>query len=239
MSAEHFKIIKEINSLSTKRDSLNSEIAEQVKRINFIESNRLKRQDELDSKSINLKDIKAQLQNTENEIAKLQAMLDKDKANLNSVFTDEQLKSLELAIQTNEEKLVPLEEDGLNLLEKIDCLEQEIKEAVSFLSGSEETLKEITQEVDAFNESHNKEISILDNRIHLLLEQLPVNFKDKVTSVLEKKIKISSFTRIQANKCEFCKYSLSNVDVSNIEDKLQLKSCTGCGRLFMPQQAPY
>lgn len=239
MSAEHFKIIKEISSLSTKRDLLYAEVDEQVKRIHFIESSRLKRQDELDSKSVNLKGFKAQLQNIENEIAKLQVMLDKDKANLNSVFTDEQLKSLELAIKTNEEKLAPLEEEGLSLLEKIDDLEQEIEQAASFLSGSEETLKEISQEVNHFKESHEKEINILENRINLLLEQLPVSFKDKVTSVLEKKIKISSFTRIQSNNCEFCKYSLSNMDISNIEDKLQLRSCAGCGRLFMPQQAPY
>ena len=239
MSAQEFKIAKEINSLSLKRDKFFTEIREEEGRISFIQNNRNERSEQLETNQSQLKEVKAQMQSIENDIASYQAQLDKDKANLNSVITNEQLVSLEKSIKNSQKKLEALEEEGLEVLEQLESLEEDIQQAQTFLEGSAQTLSEIKEEVQNVTQGHHKEIDKLNHRIDLLIKDLSPLFKDKVQRTLDKNLPSSAFTRIQNGKCEFCKLSLSSVDITSIEDKLQLKNCSGCGRLFMPVQAAY
>lgn len=239
MSSEHFKIAKEINSLVLNKHTLQDEIASEEKRITFIQSNRASRQQELDKLIEDVTSAKTSMQLVENDIATNQLILDKDRIHMSSVTSNEQLKSLETSIKHVEENLEDLENKGLELLEEIELNEAEIADCESFLKGSSETLEEITEEVNQFKNSHQKQIDVLEIRIQNLTSELPTLFRDKIIRTLEKNINISSFTRIQNGSCEFCKYTLSALDISNIEDKLLLKSCQSCDRLFIPQQASY
>jgi len=239
MSSEDFKITKEINSLTIRKTSLLSEIHAEQKRITFIQNNRTDRENERNDSLTLLKETKTLMQKIENEIANHQLHLNKDKIHLSSVTNNEQLISLEHTIKHAQEKIEDLENNGFELLDKIEELEIQIKDCETFLKGSAETLIEIQAEVDTFSNSHNKQIEVLDSRIKLLMESLPPIFQDRLTRLFERKIAISSFTRILGGSCEFCKFSLNKVDISNIEDKFQLKICQSCGRLFIPQQAAY
>lgn len=239
MSAEDFKIACEINSLMQKKKTLLDEILSEKKRITFIQKNREERQTERDNLTESLKKLKTNMQQVENDIASFQITLTKDQTHLNSVSSNEQLKNLESSILHVKEKLESLEDKGLELLEGIESSEFQAKECEDFLKGSAETLNEIQIEVDIFTKSHQKKIEILNSRIDLLLDELPPSFKDRIERVFKRNIQISSFTRIISGACEFCKFSVTKADESNIEDKLQLKSCQSCGRIFIPQQASY
>lgn len=239
MSAKDFKITREINSLTQNKTSLYNEIISEQKRIAFIQKNRKERQLERDKLTEKLRVLKEQMQQIENNIASVQITLNKDQTHISSVKSNEQLKSLESSMQHSKDKLEELENKGLKLLEKIEESEIKSKECDDFLRGSAQTLIEIQSEVDEFTQSHQKKIDTLESRIFLLMNELPPLFKDRIERVFEKKIQISSFTRIVSGACDFCKFSVTKADENNIEDKLQLKSCQNCGRIFIPQQASY
>lgn len=239
MSSEDFKITREINSLTLKRSTLLDEVTTERKRITFIESNREDRNEELVKTFESLKETKSLMQQVENSIANHQAQLSKDQDHLSAVTSNEQLKSLESSIKHCEEKIEEFENQGLELLDKIESYEEIVSNCESFLKGSAETLTEINLEVEAYAKSHQVEIDRLDSRISLLMKSLPPAFSDRIKRVFERNIAISSFTRIVGDSCEFCKFTLNKADIINVEDKLQLKGCQSCGRIFIPQQASY
>ena len=70
MSAESFKIAKEINSLSLSIDQLEFEISKEEARISFIENNRTQRKEQLEHDQVQLNSKKNKIQHIENEIAK-------------------------------------------------------------------------------------------------------------------------------------------------------------------------
>lgn len=236
MSAEAFKIAKEINSLRQNIQQIEHKISDENKRVTHIILARSQRQQQLMEDQDSLKEIKAMLQKNENEIANAQLNLDKDNLSLKSLTNNQQLLALEKSIEHNKLLIDELENTGLSQLEKIDELELEIKESQDFLKGSEDSLIEISKEVDLLVSNFKDQIDKTNKRIELLYEQLPEDFREKIKNTVAKKIPQSSFTRIKNGGCEFCRLSLSKVDISNIEDYLKLKSCSGCSRIFIPEQ---
>lgn len=239
MSSEHFKILKEINSLSSSEASLIQKIAQEEKRLDQIVE--LRKQKELKLKSLEdeKKNISLEGQRIEKDLSKLHSDLDRDKTNLSSIVTEESLKNLENQIADKERKIEILEELAYSQLEKSDEIDNNISDHNSFLEGSLETLSEIQVEVDKETSKLNEEITKIQNRINLLLEEIPPQFKSLYERVKLKDIKTSVFTRIKNGSCEFCRFQVSANDKINIEDNLQLKTCSSCSRIFIPEQAFY
>jgi predicted nucleic acid-binding Zn-ribbon protein len=239
MSMESFKILKEINSLSIRRNELLDLTAGEQKRIVFIENNRAQREETLLSLESQLKQYKTDLTQVENQINLLSLKIEKDKKNLTSLIDESSIESLSKQIDEMRNKLDNNEEQGLELLEKIEGTVQEIKDCHDFLEGSLESLNEIKEEVDESVSQYQKEVDSINKRDKLLMEELPPNFKSKIELILKKNIQLSSFSRIKGECCEFCRFKLSKVDIIAIEDKLTLKSCQGCSRIFIPIQSGY
>jgi len=239
MSSENFKILKEIGSLDIMQSKLRDEISSEEARIAFVEKNRAKRDSDKEIDQKLLAEAKEQMAQLENSISHNQLLLDQDKKHLLEVKTNDQLINLEHQIKDREEQIGVAEDQGLEFLDKIDGYENHIKECTTFLSGSLESLNEIIGEVEAVRTQKNKEITSLHKRSKLLVEELPKAFQDKLSLVVARKIKLSSFTRIINNACEFCRMSVCSADVTSVEEKLALKTCSQCGRLFIPQQALY
>ena len=239
MSMESFKILKEINSLSQKKSELEASILKEEKRLDFIKKNREDRSHEKEDLNTLLKQFKSELMETENTISQLSSKIEKDKSNLSSLIDGNAITSLQKQIDDMKTNLDLNEEKGLELLEEIEETESKISDCVEFLTGSLESLNEIGQEVQLATRDYTEEIEILNNRNKALMEQLPENFKSRIELTLQKEIKISNFTRIKSDTCEFCRFNLSKIDIIAIEDKLALKSCQGCSRIFIPIQAGY
>jgi len=239
MSAESFKILKEINSLSMRRNELLEIELKEKKRIVFIQNNRNDREELLAELEDKLKANKSELTQTENQINTLSQKIEKDSTNLESLVDETSINSLHKQINEMKEKLDSNEELGLELLDSIEETEKEIIECKDFLKGSLETLTEIKSEVEQTIAHNQKEIDSLIKRESLLKEELPIKFKSKIELILKKNIQISSFTRIKSESCEFCRFNLSKMDIISIEDNLNIKSCQGCSRIFLPIQSAY
>ena len=132
MSSEHFKILKEINSLSQKEAEHNQEIQKEEKRLHNLTEMRSTRTSELDSLTDNKIQLEAEILQQENELAKLQKDLERDKINLSSITTNESLNNLENQIKDKEGKIEVLEELAFTQLEKVDELEADIQTAKEF-----------------------------------------------------------------------------------------------------------
>ena len=235
MSTESFKILKEINSLSMRVNELNDLIANENKRVTFIERNRASRESERDEFLKEKDEQQKVLVKTENDIATNSSKIAKDKENLSTLMDAGAIQSLEKQINDSEQKLDALEEEGLLVLEKIEELEKEIDEASDFLQGSLESLSEIKIEVTNACKAYQEEIDQLSSRVELLKVELPPLFQSKLELTLSKNIPISNFTRIKDESCEFCRYGLSKMDTKSIEDQLNLKICQSCSRIFLPK----
>ena len=239
MSRESFKILKEINSLYSKESNFLDLISKENKRISFIEKNRADRLESKTQKEEKIKDTNSAFQKIENEIAELSKRIGRDKANLTLMTDDNSINSMKKQIAENEVKLNQAEEKGFLYMEETESLELSLQEDQEFLQGSLESLLEIEGEVSTKNKEYNLELEKIAHRILLLKEELPPPFKNRLEQVILRKIPFSSFSRIKSGACEFCRMSLSVVDINLIEDKLALKSCSGCSRIFIPIQASY
>ena len=236
---EQFKILKEISSLLDKKQQLLQNLESEKQRVHKVQNLRSSRELELIKFQDSLKEYSANEQEVENQLAHLQAQLDQAKSHINQVQTQQQVDALTNEIEGLERKINQLEEDGMLILEKIDEIESSIQDSRTFLSGSLETLQEVTQEVQEKSNELNQQINILDQRLDALMQQLNPIFASKLSATLKKNIPISIFTRISGDCCDFCKLALSKVDSEGIEKKMSLTTCNGCHRIFIPVNSQY
>lgn len=239
MQKEYFKILKEISSLISKKQELEKHINDELKRILFIKDQRQKRSSLLEEKINEKALISKEEVKIENELSSLQKSLDQAKGNINSIVDVNQEKALLSQISNLEEKINVLEEKGFLLLESLDLCNEDIKNAQNFLDGSLISLNEIEQEVNKINLENNHQIEITQSRIEALKEELPPKFNDAIDSALKKKIANSIFTRINQSKCDICKLGLSKVEEDSVEKKMELLTCSGCKRIFIPENSLY
>lgn len=236
---EQFKLLKEISSLFDQREILQDKVIKENLRVEKVIKQRQVREQEKLELQEQLKKASSQEQHIENCLAHSQGQLDQAKGHLNSVQTQQQIDALTSEISKLESDINQLEEEGIEILEKIDLLNKNIEEANSFLIGSEESLNEITHEVAEISDDFQKQIEILNQRIHSLTDELNPIFQNKLNTAINKKIPISIFSRISGGCCDFCKLQLSKVEVDNIERKLNLATCNGCSRIFIPLNSLY
>ena len=143
----------------------------------------------------------------------------------------------EKKIQNYASEIQKLEEAGLLMLEECEQYENEIKWKNIFILGLDKTIQEIHTEVEAEVEKSNQEVSTLDMRIKLLLEELPDDFRSLLQRVSAKNLAHGPFTRVEAGSCYFCRYKLSRIEESEIDMQKNLKTCVQCGRIFLPYGA--
>jgi predicted nucleic acid-binding Zn-ribbon protein len=135
------------------------------------------------------------------------------------------------------QEIESLETNGFELMEKADDFEREISAKKVFISGLDATISEIQQEVDQEISKANKEIENLELRLKLILEELPSDFRSLLERVSSKNLAHGPFTRIDQGSCFFCRYKISRVEESEIDMQKGLKTCSQCGRIFLPYGA--
>jgi len=86
---------------------------------------------------------------------------------------------------------------------------------------------------------NQKQIDSLEKRIESNKEQLPENFIRAHEQVKSKKLSMGSFTSIAQGKCNVCKMSVDKTKEKEVEENLALKTCSSCGRIFIPKESLY
>lgn len=224
MSAEWFAKLKEYDSLSKSRMRHLASQQEQRERINKLSLQRNQREEELAKLKSDYLERQGLLAEKESQIK----LLSEQRQRLLDYGGDEN-KVTELSDKINQ-----LETDGFSLLEELESNEQEREDTRTFIEGITRTIGEIQKEVDEVVASAQQEIERLDLRLQLLHDELPADFKDRLSRALSKNLMHGPFTRIDQGSCYLCRFKISRIEESEIDIHKQLKNCPQCGRIFIP-----
>jgi predicted nucleic acid-binding Zn-ribbon protein len=227
MSREAFQKLREIDSLLKMKNKELALVKEQDDRLSRLESQKSERTDQKDQ------DKKLYTQ-TQQNLLEMEAKLktaSQQKERL-SQYSPDDPKLAELS-----ETIEKLEMDGLEMISQIDQIEQALKDHDTFLQGITKTISEISIESLETKNTHLKEISHLEMRLDLLVQELPDNFKMTYQRLMTKNFPLGPFTAVANQSCLFCRSSVSKVEESEIDTKFAIIHCKQCGRLFLPYTA--
>ncbi len=227
MSVELFMKLKEIESLSRMRTSFELQNREHNARLSKLNDTRqeahartVKLRQEVSSANSALADIEVRIRTASEQ-----------KQRLFDIGSDEK------KISSFTTEIDGLEESGLVLLEEVAQLEEELRDTKEFMSGLEKTILEISAEVNSDVAGVTIELSHIELRLSLLLNELPTEFSTLLVKTAAKNLAHGPFTRVENGSCYFCRFKISRTDESEIDMQKNLKTCSQCSRIFLPYGA--
>lgn len=239
MNKDSFRILKEINSLYLETRSLKEKIEQENSRLTKIENLRDEKNEIISVKSIELKELNGQILKTENSLADIQKSLNQAIGNKDKVFTENEIKAFESQIESYQSKLDEYENLGLEQLEKAEDIQQELKDAETFLKGSIDTLEEIKLEILDTNKPDLEKIQQHEQRIEQLFGDVPSELKTKFSALMHRNLKYGPVAQIDKNCCSVCGMEMPSLEIEKVEKHFQFKFCTTCDRLFIPISTLY
>ncbi len=224
MSVDWFLKLKEIDSLSKMRINYlktRSDHIDRISKLNDRRKNAVMQTAKLRQETISL--------NTEMaEIDKKLKNASEQKQRIIDIGGDEK------KIQSFTSEIELLEEKGMEYLSRQDEIEKESDEAKVFAAGLEKTIHEIESEAKADLDKTEQELENISLRQKLLLEELPADFKSLLIKITAKNLAHGPFTRIEQGSCYFCRFKISRIEESEIDNQKNLKTCPQCDRIFLP-----
>jgi predicted nucleic acid-binding Zn-ribbon protein len=231
---EQFRILKEIFSLKELKKQALADIADESTRITKLEDQKLERVSLVQE----LKESKLKLKNQQGDLElkldKDSSMLEKKSNQINTLTTQAQIQKMQLEISSLKASIEKREEEIFSVMEGVEEIDDNDAEAKEFLQGIEETISEITQEVNIYNKKKEQEVDNFKIRFLSLKDQLSSEFLDVFRRLNQKDFFKSTFTRINESSCEFCGLSIARPVLARIDTNHDIVTCTGCGRLILP-----
>lgn len=240
MNKENYRILKEINSLSNSVLSLEKIIQNELSRISKIEEMRDKRSTLKENMNLTLKELRQKFSKIEERIAYFDNLINKGKAQLNQVFSENEISALTSQIKNAQIEMDDFEVQGLEIIEEMDECSEEIKNCSTFLEGSLETIREIEAEINESNRDVYQEIKTKKNRKEILFEQLPAGVSKKLIYLIDKGLSLAPLSQItDHNCCEMCGYLVPMAILSAVEKQSKFMCCPSCERILIPQSSKF
>lgn len=227
MSVEWFMKLKEIDSLSKMRINYLKTRSEQKERISKLNDRR-------EETLLQTAKLKQETISSNSELAEI------DKKIKNASEQKQRVLDIggdEKKVQNYLSEIGMLEEKGMELLSRQDEIENEIQDSKTFAAGIEKTINEISLEAKPELDKINQEISNIELRHNLLMEELPLDYKSLLLKITAKNLAHGPFTRIEQGSCYFCRYKISRMEEDEIDMQKNLKTCPQCTRIFLPYGA--
>jgi predicted nucleic acid-binding Zn-ribbon protein len=233
---ESFRIVKEIDMLRKNMRDLQAAITSEEDRITKLQTAKLKRDQDLIDLKKQAAEYSQQETQLENKITHMDMELKQLEGHAGEVTDQGQMEAFEHQKEFLKKERDQLENQAIELLDQIELNKTTISEAEDFLSGVDESISEITAEVNSLKTQNLREIENLKTRIRALREQLPEKLL-KVHMGLVKEKKDFTTTTLKELSCSLCGMSISRKDESDLEKNYDLIRCTGCSRIILPQAA--
>ena len=224
MSVDWFLKLKEIDSLAKMRIKYLRTRGEQNERISKLND----RREEAVMRTAKLKQETISINSEMADIDKKLKNASEQKQRIIDIGGDDK------KIQSFTVEIAALEEKGIELLSRQDEIENENQDAKTFAAGIEKTICEIQSEAKPELDKIEQELSNIDIRQNLLLEELPADFKSLLLKITTKNLAHGPFTRIEQGSCYFCRYKISRMEEDEIDMQKSLKTCPQCTRIFLP-----
>jgi predicted nucleic acid-binding Zn-ribbon protein len=169
----------------------------------------------------------------------IEKTLKENNQKLNTIFDETITSKLEKLNKELSSELDEIQERGLSLLEEIEEVKEEITNAQNFLNGIDETIDEIKAEVFEKQGLENESEKHVQERISLILNDLPIDFQTRYLKLKKDSPHHNSLSVVKDKKCQFCHYEINSRKLEAIEIKFELHKCDMCKRILIPEQASY
>lgn len=234
MNLENFKSLIEVQSLEKSIQKHEINIDNHNKRIKDISNKRDDREKLLKESKETLANKKSQLAHEERLLAECEKQISKAEDYLNTATSQQQINALDKELSVLKPKQDQLEESGLNILDCIEQLEDDIINSERFLSGSIKTLSEIQGEVDSDIKNDQKEIDQYLLRINGLKSECPKDLIN-VYDLINKKYKYNNpLTFVKNNSCANCRFEVNRSVQMQVAKGNVIEFCLNCERIIAP-----
>ncbi|MBY0516546.1 MAG: hypothetical protein K2P81_06540 [Bacteriovoracaceae bacterium] len=206
---DDFFLLREFDSLNRENESTQQKIRDEEERIKRRANELAQRKEQLSAREQSYKEMTHQI-----------AELDR-----------------RLLQHLSPEMKAQLEEQGLELMTQQDQIDELIKEDKTFIVGYQKTLLELTSEIESEIQILKNKILTHQKRLDSLLPTINPEWMEKYQKIRAKKLSHGSFSTLEGLHCKFCRHTVSKEFQSDVDVKLQLKSCPGCSRLILPYKA--
>lgn len=239
MKKEIFKILKEINSLETGITEIESVIIDQDKRLERIGEKKQQALEDKKAQYLLIDSLEKELNEAESQTEKITRLVEKNTDDLHRCADNSQLKLLESQQLKLTEELQKLEAFAFSALERLELAQENLQHKNNFLTGIEETLAEISEEVANEKIGLNQKLDAIRERIRNAAELLPKDVYLKYESSKKNVKRSPYFSQIIEGRCSLCKISLNKLLEKEVEEELNVKFCPSCSRLLIPKSSLY
>ncbi len=230
---KHFESLIQIQRLESLIRDHQKEISNHSSRITKIENLRLQKQNDQLNGCKRIEELQTSIDHEEQHLEKIIKQLQQSEANARLVTSEAQATAIERELTQLNIQKEKLEQIILEFLEEQELATNESEEIESFLSGSIESLSEISAEVERDIEEEDNQILILKQRIDNLFDTCPKEMK-LAYSDSSKRFAESPLAFIKGQNCNKCFFAIERNLESQVERASVLEYCPGCGRLLAP-----
>ncbi len=230
-----FRHLIEIEALKTQNQNDFQKISNENKRISDLEALREKREQQIkildeEVRALKLTEKQLVIEGNQQKISRMKSQMD-------MVTSEKEQHALEGQINLLQKETDQLEENYFAALERSEAIDEEKKDARTFLEGSLKTLDEIRLDVENENKKYQTQIDNRTLRFRALEEELDPKFKSFYFD-LEKKFKTNRpVAYLIDKKCSQCHMMVDSMFKASLEEGRSFETCPNCGRLLIPETA--
>ncbi len=237
MAIEDFKHLIEAQSLEKKIKEHLDAIEEQVSRVKHIEKQREISANAKSDLESELNDKTAKLSTKEKDLFESEAKAEKTNEHIPLARNEQETNALQKELDVLIPKIENLQEEILELMQTIEDLGEQVAEKEEFLKGSLISLEKIKGDSENEINSEEEKIKVLEERVDSLLSQSGEIYKTGFLLSNEKHRFNNPLCFVSNSACHVCRYTLNQMQASEIEKGVVTESCPGCGRLITPLSA--
>ena len=202
------------------------------KKVKLVQQNELKFQHAVDSAKETLTQTKMAADARQLQLGEREASIDKMKANLNTCDSNKEFQLLKDRIAADEQANSVLSDEILEMLERIDVLEEELSAAKANHEKAQQETKTIQTSVTAELEKLNGELTGLNADLVEQEKLIPTDLKVDYRRLVEKKGE-DALSETDAETCDLCNQRFTTQMAAELLMKKAL-FCKGCGCLLYP-----
>jgi predicted nucleic acid-binding Zn-ribbon protein len=233
MVSNDFRLLKEIKFHLGEILLLKRQIKEEESRITVI-------QKQIDGKEVQLEDLLAQqkgihsvIASKEKELFELEKKLETSQSHSNMAHNQKEAEALEHEQSTLGKSVEELQENLLNLMDEEETASTDISKVNTFLEGSRQSLKEISEEVESKRSEYQTQIDDHDKEWKEHARALGDANKTIFKNGYNKFKETTPFAELNGQSCKRCGYGLDSTLHRSVLAQTALEICPGCNRIFL------
>lgn len=233
MVSNDFRVLKEIKFHLDEILIFKCHIKEEESRISTIQKQIDSKEAQLDDLLAQQKEIHSLISSKEKELFELEKKLETSQSHSNMAHNQKEAEALEHEQSTLGKAAEELQEILLSLMDEEETTSEDISKVNTFLEGSRQSLKEISEEVESKRSEYQTLIDDHDKEWKEHARTLSDANKAVFKNGYNKFKETTPFTELNGQSCKRCGYGLDSTLHRAVLAQTALEICPGCNRIFL------